>query len=29
LRQTLGKIEEANLFYVNAPYSDSGAYVWI
>ena len=29
LRQTLGKIEEANLFYVNAPYSDSGAYLWI
>jgi hypothetical protein len=29
LRETLGKIEEANLFYVNAPYSDSGAYVWI
>jgi len=29
LCQTLGKIEEANLFYVNAPYSDSGAYVWI
>jgi hypothetical protein len=29
LRATLGKIEEANLFYVNAPYGDSGAYVWI
>jgi hypothetical protein len=29
LRQALGEIEEANLFYVNAPYSDSGAYVWI
>jgi hypothetical protein len=29
LRETLGKIEEANLFYVNAPYSDSGAYMWI
>ena len=29
LRETLGKIDEANLFYVNAPYSDSGAYVWI
>jgi len=29
LCETLGKIEEANLFYVNAPYSDSGAYVWI
>lgn len=25
----LGRIEEANLFYVNAPYGDSGAYVWI
>jgi len=29
LREALGKIDEANLFYVNAPYSDSGAYVWI
>ena len=29
LRDVLGKIDEANLFYVNAPYSDSGAYVWI
>jgi hypothetical protein len=29
LRAVLGKIDEANLFYVNAPYSDSGAYVWI
>ena len=29
LREALGKIEEANLFYVNVPYSDSGAYVWI
>ncbi len=29
LREVLGKIDEANLFYVNAPYSDSGAYVWI
>ena len=25
----LGEIEEANLFYVNAPYGDSGAYLWI
>jgi hypothetical protein len=25
----LGKIDEANLFYVNAPYGDSGAYLWI
>ena len=25
----LGKIPEANLFYINAPYGDSGAYVWI
>ena len=29
LREALGKIDEANLFYVNAPYCDSGAYVWI
>jgi hypothetical protein len=29
LRDVLGKIDEANLFYVNAPYSDFGAYVWI
>ena len=29
LCEALGKIDEANLFYVNAPYSDSGAYVWI
>jgi hypothetical protein len=29
LCQTLGKIGEANLFYVNAPYGSSGAYVWI
>jgi hypothetical protein len=27
--EALGKIGEANLFYVNAPYGDSGAYVWI
>jgi hypothetical protein len=25
----LGQVAEANLFYVNAPYGDSGAYVWI
>jgi hypothetical protein len=25
----LGQVAEANLFYVNAPYADSGAYVWI
>lgn len=25
----LEKIEQANLFYVNAPYGDAGAYVWI
>ena len=25
----LGEVKEANLFYVNAPYGDSGAYVWI
>ena len=29
LREALRKIQEANLFYVNAPYGDSGAYVWI
>ena len=29
LCETLGKIDEANLFYVNVPYGDSGAYVWI
>jgi hypothetical protein len=29
LCEALGKIEEANLFYINAPYGDSGAYVWI
>jgi hypothetical protein len=29
LRATLGEIDEANLFYVNMPYSDSGAYLWI
>jgi hypothetical protein len=25
----LGAVSEANLFYVNVPYGDSGAYVWI
>jgi len=29
LCEALRAIEEANLFYVNAPYGDSGAYVWI
>jgi hypothetical protein len=29
LCQALGKADEANLFYVNVPYGDSGAYVWI
>jgi hypothetical protein len=29
LRDTLAQVEEANLFYVNAPYGDAGAYVWI
>ncbi|MCU1343049.1 MAG: hypothetical protein JWN92_2472 [Candidatus Acidoferrum typicum] len=29
LREALGKIDEANLFYVNAPYGNSGAYLWI
>ena len=29
LREALGQIDEANLFYVNAPYGDSGAYLWI
>ena len=29
LCDALGKINEANLFYVNAPYGDGGAYVWI
>jgi hypothetical protein len=29
LCETLSKIDEANLFYVNVPYGDSGAYVWI
>jgi hypothetical protein len=29
LCESLAKIDEANLFYVNLPYGDSGAYVWI
>jgi hypothetical protein len=29
LCDALGKISEANLFYVNAPYGNSGAYLWI
>ena len=29
LRHSLGQMQEANLFYVNAPYGDRGAYVWI
>ncbi|MBZ5659384.1 MAG: hypothetical protein LAO08_03175 [Acidobacteriia bacterium] len=29
LCDALGKVTEANLFYVNAPYGDSGAYLWI
>jgi hypothetical protein len=29
LCQALGEIDEANLFYVNAPYGDAGSYVWI
>jgi hypothetical protein len=29
LCEALGQVAEANLFYVNAPYGDSGAYVWI
>jgi hypothetical protein len=29
LCEALGQVNEANLFYVNAPYGDSGAYVWI
>jgi hypothetical protein len=27
--EMLDKIDEANLFYVNTPYGESGAYVWI
>jgi hypothetical protein len=29
LCEALGQIEDANLFYVNAPYGELGAYVWI
>ena len=29
LCDTLSNIPEANLFYVNAPYGDAGAYLWI
>ena len=29
LCDSLRQVPEANLFYVNAPYGDSGAYVWI
>jgi hypothetical protein len=29
LCDALGNVHEANLFYVNVPYGDSGAYVWI
>jgi hypothetical protein len=29
LCEALGTIAEANLFYINAPYGESGAYVWI
>jgi hypothetical protein len=29
LCRSLGACEEVNLFYANAPYGDSGAYVWI
>ena len=29
LCEALGKVGQANLFYVNVPYGDSGAYVWI
>ncbi len=29
LCDALGKIDEANLFYVNVPYGEDGAYVWI
>src|SRR5882672_3933083 len=29
LCDSLGNVQEANLFYVNAPYGDSGAYLWI
>jgi hypothetical protein len=29
LCEALGNVPEANLFYVNSPYGDSGAYLWI
>jgi hypothetical protein len=29
LCDALGQVPEANLFYINAPYGESGAYVWI
>jgi len=29
LCEALGEVPEANLFYINTPYGDSGAYVWI
>jgi len=29
LCEALGQVAEANLFYINAPYGESGAYVWI
>lgn len=29
MRRALEAIEEANLFYINAPYAEAGAYVWI
>ena len=29
LCEALGQVQEANLFYINAPYGESGAYVWI
>ena len=29
LCEALGEVGEANLFYVNVPYGDSGAYLWI
>lgn len=27
--EALGQVTEANLFYINAPYGESGSYVWI
>jgi hypothetical protein len=29
LCRALGALPDANLFYLNAPYGESGAYVWI